>query len=336
MLGLLLIHGVFDLMGFMKILIIFAFSISSVFAHQDLSHTWLGDKAAYKSVKKMEMGHFVKSNRKALDLVTVDKTFLEEKLAQYSGAADVEINGKVTRIKERRSSEGRALARSFLKNEYQKLGFSVQEHSYGTFRKGANFVAEKKGQIDRVLILSSHIDSVRNAGANDDGTGTIAALAIAKALAGENLKYTLRIVGFDQEEIGLVGSKAYVKTLSKDQIIGDIQMEMMGTNSRQDGVFHIIDCDKKTSTFLTHAIAQAITDQALPISINKACTTRSDHSSFWNEGMPAVVLSENFFGGDSDPCYHRSCDVLDDRIDFEYMKNIIQAVANASKTILVQ
>ena len=32
---------------------------------------------------------------------------------------------------------------------------------------------------------------------------------------------------------------------------------MMGTNSRKDGAFHVIDCDRKESTFLTDEILLA-------------------------------------------------------------------------------
>lgn len=317
----------------MKSIIIFLLVLNTQ-AHDDLSHTWLGDKAAYSSLKPYPMSEFTKTKRAISDYAQIDRHFFEEKLAQYSGAKEVVIEGKTVFIKERQSKAGRELARKFLKQEYTAIGFSVKMHAYRGFRSGANFIADKPGQSQRTLILSSHIDSVRNAGANDDGTGTIAALAIAKSLAAESFTHGLRIIGFDQEEVGLVGSKQYVKTVDKSDIIGVIQMEMLGTNSRKDGAFHVIDCDKSHSLFMTQAIAQSIVDQSLPLSINKACTTRSDHASFWRKDIPAVVLSENFFGGDSDRCYHRSCDVFDSRLDFGYMVNIANAVANASKALL--
>jgi Zn-dependent M28 family amino/carboxypeptidase len=66
--------------------------------------------------------------------------------------------------------------------EYEKLGFKV---IYQPFGKGANFIAEKFGMTrpDKVLILSSHIDSVGNKGANDNGTGTIGLLTVSKVLS---------------------------------------------------------------------------------------------------------------------------------------------------------
>src|SRR6185312_6511804 len=98
------------------------------------------------------------------------------------------------------------------------------------------------------------------------GTGTIAALAIVKALSGSEIQNSLRVIGFDQEELGLVGSRAYVRQLKdKKNIIGDIQLEMMGTNSKKDGAFHIIDCDKSNSKFLTQAVLQGVADLSLSL-----------------------------------------------------------------------
>jgi transposase InsO family protein len=61
---------------------------------------------------------------------------------------------------------------AYLSVQYDKLGFTSRFENFGG---GSNFVAEKLGKTspDKVLILSSHIDTVRCKGANDNGTGTI-------------------------------------------------------------------------------------------------------------------------------------------------------------------
>ena len=239
------------------------------------------------------------------------------------------IDGKEFKITERGGKAGRELARRYLEQEYRAAGYDVAMKAYKT---GSNFVAELKGSTpDRVLIISSHFDSVGNAGANDDGIGTMSALIMARSLAKLKHKPTLRFVAFDEEELGLVGSKAYVKSLDpQETIIGDVQMEMMGVDSDGDGAFHVIDCARKDSVHLTKTIAQMVGQTGLPITILAACTDRSDHASFWNADKPAVVLSENFFGGDPDPCYHRRCDVIDQRINFAYAANIATVVALAA------
>ena len=304
-----------------------------VFAHDETS--WATDYKAFAYTKRALTFSPENSSRRIqgqFEKILIDPQFLKTKLSEFTGAATTVIDGQVVTIRERESIEGRNLARKFLAREFGQLGFALSEHTYNT---GKNFIAEKKGREPQVLILSSHLDSVGNAGANDDGIGTIGALAIAQAIANRDFKYTLRFVGFDEEELGLVGARAYVRALqNKDKLLGDIQMEMMATNSRGDGGFHVIDCDRRDSKGLSQKVMDAIAVNRIPLKRIPACTHRSDHSAFWNSNLAAIVLSENFFGGDEDPCYHSSCDIVDDRMNFDYAANITSAVASAVISIL--
>lgn len=292
---------------------------SSAFAHGDLD--WSNDAAAFLSVKYEEVPMLkTKSN---LPLVQrVDMDFFKEKLT-------------VLASNERKSNAGLDKARAFLTEEYKKIGFEVSLHPFGS---GTNIIAEKKGTTspEKVLIISAHIDSVGNAGANDDGTGTIGLLTVAKILAENSYPITIRVLGFDREEVGLKGSDAYVAQIKdKQNIIGDIHFEMMGYNSRKDGAFHVIDCNSglfggnrpvNNSLFLSQSMKDSIAELNLNLTISKACTDRSDHASFWRNKIPAIVISENFFGGDGDPCYHAKCDIVDDRLDYDYMGKILEAL----------
>lgn len=305
----------------MKTLLLASLLISSAaLAHGD--HDWREDYQAYLSVSyELPMSY---QNTKAVrkHAKRVDMNFFKEKLITLSSTAN------------RRSTENLDVTREFLKSEYEKIGFEVSYHQFGG---GKNFVAEKKGSLDpqKVLILSSHIDTVKCKGANDNGTGTIGLLAVAQELAKNNYGYTVRVLGFDKEETGLNGSDAYVATLTdKSSIIGNINFEMMGVNKRKDGGFHVIDCSKATSMVLSQEIKTSIANLGLPLTVVKACTDRSDHASFWRYKLPAVVISENFFGGDADPCYHAKCDIVDERLDYTYMGNILEAVLDASERLL--
>lgn len=293
---------------------------SSAFAYDE--HDWREDYMAYLSVQYELPMSYEKTAAPKFKTKRVDMSFFKEKLITLSNTSD------------RRTTENLDVARQFLKAEYEKLGFEVRFEAFGG---GSNFVAEKKGttEPDKVLILSSHIDSVRCKGANDNGTGTIGLLAVSQELSKKNFAYTVRILGFDKEETGLNGSDAYVASIeSKAKIIGNINFEMMGVNSRKDGSFHVIDCQKPTSVVLSNEIRASIANLGLPLTIVKACTDRSDHASFWRHNLPAVVISENFFGGDADPCYHAKCDIVDERLDYTYMGNILEAVLDASERLL--
>ena len=296
---------------------------------------WRLDTEAYKSAKPMPLPSVDPIRAASSVKFGINPDYLKQKLSEFSGAAPTLIDGQQTRIKERGSNEGRKLALKFLKQEYEALGFTTSEESYD-FASGTNFVAEKKGSDpSKVLIISSHIDSVHNAGANDDGSGTIAVLAIAKALSQHQFKYTLRVLGFDQEELGLVGSRNYASSLADSgTVIGDIQLDMVGTNSKGDGAFHVMDCKRSDSSFLKDLVLKEVASLELPLKFVSACTDRSDHASFWDNGIPAIAVSENFFGGDEDKCYHKKCDVVDDRIKFQYTSHIANAIASAASQIL--
>ena len=312
----------------------------SSFAHGD--QDWSNDTLGFLSVRYEKVTH-EKSMRAPVDFTPrLDMDFFREKLNQLTGVAPVKINGADVLITERKSTKGLDAAREFLKQEYEKLGFKV---SFAPFATGSNIIAEKLGTStpEKVLILSSHIDSVGNAGANDDGSGTIGLLMVAKELSKRNYGSTIRVLGFDREEVGLKGSDAYVATIpNKSAIIGDIHFEMMGYNSKKDGAFHVIDCNSgifggnrpiDNSLFLSKEMKDSISMLGVDLNIVKACTDRSDHASFWKNKIPAIVISENFFGGDGDPCYHAKCDVVDERLDFDYMNRIMEVTLETAEKI---
>ena len=263
--------------------------------------------------------------------VNIDRNFLKQKLEELSGAIPVNIGGSTVRIQERRSSTGRMRARAYLTQEFEKIGFEVSEHSYTqSFYQGINLIAEKKGKNpNKYFIISAHYDTVNTAGADDDGTGIIGILAIAQALQNVSLDYSLRVVCFDQEELGLVGSKAYAADLYSsgelNNMIGLIQLEMLGYDIDSDGGYHVIDCNENSSPNISDSVIKTVTTSKIPLNLVPACTNRSDHASFWRYNKPAIVISQNFFGGDSNPCYHRSCDKVAN-IDYNYMQKIVTAV----------
>lgn len=265
------------------------------------------------------------------ELLQADEAWLKEKLSELSGAVPVMLNGREERITERRSAGGRTLARAWLRKQYEELGFTVTDVAYRSgLSQGVNVVAERAGEdTSKFLILSAHYDSVGNAGADDDGAGTVSALAIAKALAQTPLKYNLRVLAFDQEENGLVGSSAYAKALNDagqmTNLVGLINIEMTGYDADGDGAFHAIHCNENTSSVLSDYINRVIARDPLQLQIVNACTNRSDHAAFWRYNAPAIVVSENFFGGDSNPCYHMACDKVD-KVNFDYMTRLTTAL----------
>jgi len=280
-------------------------------------------------------GDSVADLRTNLD-INIAPEWIREKLSQFSGAVPTIIDGEQRTISNRRTSGNKILARAWLRQEFEAIGYTVSEHSYGS---GINFVAERLGaDQDRFLAVTAHIDTVNTAGADDDGSGVIAGLAIATALKDAKLDYNLRIVGFDEEERGLIGSARYASMLKSegliDQLVGVINIEMTGYDRDKDGAIHVIDCNENTSADLTAIVMNVHSQDSLGLQKVAACTNRSDHAAFWRYNKPAIVISQNFFGGDSNPCYHRSCDTVE-RMDFDYASRITTLLARAVESVLV-
>ncbi|WP_437591652.1 M28 family metallopeptidase [Sorangium sp. So ce1000] len=271
----------------------------------------------------------------------IDAAFLEARLKELSGAAPVTINGRTQVIRERGSEDGRSLARAWMRQQYEAIGFTVEEHPYQSgWSQGVNLTADKPGaDPSRVLILSAHYDSMSNAGADDDGSGIVSSLAIARALKDAKLSIGLRVVAFDQEEDGLLGSRAYASKLYQngqlDQVVGVLDLEMTAYDSNNDGHYHVIHCNENTSSDLAALVEGAAAQGDLGLTRVDACTNRSDHAAFWRYGAPAVAISQNFFGDDGNPCYHQRCDRVD-QLNWGYMRRLTEAVAHAAAKLLIE
>lgn len=187
-----------------------------------------------------------------------------------------------------------------------------------------------------MIIISAHYDTVAGSvGADDDGSGVVASLAVAAALARCQPEKTVRFIAFDQEELGMLGSKAYVRSLrdsgQADNIAGVFQIEMVGHDENNDGVINRVDCGRANSRFMADALSATISNERLALTAIGECQGRSDHVSFWDANIPAITVSEYFFGNNADrnQCYHQSCDRVD-QLNFEFMNKIARAVTKTT------
>ena len=82
-----------------------------------------------------------------------------------------------------------------------------------------NVIAEKPGPGTAAVVLGGHYDTVPGiSGANDNASGTAVLLAISESLSDVDLPFTLRIIAFGSEELGLLGSQAYVQSLGQEEL----------------------------------------------------------------------------------------------------------------------
>jgi Zn-dependent M28 family amino/carboxypeptidase len=97
--------------------------------------------------------------------------------------------------------------------------------------EGHNLVATF-GAAGREIVVGAHYDAVKlkdgtlSHGMVDDGAGVIALLRLAEALRGRALRHRVRIAFFDQEELGLLGSKAFVAARQSVDVAADVNFDI--------------------------------------------------------------------------------------------------------------
>jgi len=164
------------------------------------------------------------------------------------------------------------------------------------------------GDPDNVVFVGAHLDSVTaGPGLNDNGSGSAALLENALTVSRTNLRpdKRMRFGWWGAEELGLGGSKAYVKQLSatdRKKINMYLNFDMVATKKvTKWGIYR--DGDAALATMLRTWFA----DHKIP-SIDLDVNGRSDHGPFRDAGIPA----SGFISEDSlsrlDPCYHQACD----------------------------
>lgn len=99
----------------------------------------------------------------------------------------------------------------------------------------------KSGNQNEVLVLGAHTDSVAaGPGINDDGSGTIGILEVAKQLAKYKVHNAVRFGFWSGEEEGLLGSAYYINHLStaeKKKIKLYLNFDMIASPNYAYGIF---------------------------------------------------------------------------------------------------
>jgi len=235
----------------------------------------------------------------------------------------------------------------------KEAGFEVKEHKFdyqlprvsarqgfmkSLFDKNGNVACYKKGT-DPVLsketiVIGAHYDSVnwaenyptgmKNApGIDDNGSGTTAILLIANALRDHDSKHSILLVGFNAEEEGLLGSKAFVPEVVKSGEYGKLKAALIADEIAFPGrkekgydrkaIFETVG-KVQGSHMIVDTLAHSVEDLNGSIAgfeVNQH-GFGSDHMSFLEAGIPAVLLIERDDEWRADARGHSSRDVFDD------------------------
>ncbi|NJD29323.1 MAG: M28 family peptidase [Chloroflexi bacterium] len=188
------------------------------------------------------------------------------------------------------------------------------------------------GDPGRVVMLGGHLDSVVDGpGINDNGSGTMAVLEIARRLAaissagGPSPAWRVRVAFWSAEELGVWGSSRYVAGLpdaERSRIAAYLNLDMLGSINGVRDVYHLPE--SAGSAAIEGLLVAALEDEGLAWSTIGGGS--SDDLPFVQAGIPIGGLFSGHnsaktaaqvtaFGGtlgeSLDPCYHLACDTLD-------------------------
>lgn len=246
----------------------------------------------------------------------VSDSNLDQMLNAFSGEVTTTVRGNTVTILNRVSQSGNDLAADYLEeklNSFSNLDVVSDQYSGGSFG-GRNIIATQIGLTnpDDVYVISAHYDAVTNYCANDNATGTAAVLEVARILSKYCTENTIIYAFWDEEELGLVGSKNWADRASANgkNILGVINLDMVGydKDGNNDIPIHtnsnsVSLKDDVVAILNTHSAAIGLT----PNVINPGISA-SDHASFWNNGIKAIVLSDGATFNDLTPFFHTAND----------------------------
>ena len=221
-----------------------------------------------------------------------------------------------------------------LRDTYVAFGAHYDHVGYaeGEVTRGENG-ARRAGAPGRVT--PGHEDDRLWNGADDDGSGSVAVMALAKAFAaGPRPKRSLLFVWHSGEERGLLGSRYFADypTVPIDKIVTELNIDMIGRNrddkASESNTVYLVGSDR-ISTELHNLSRAANADLPKPMTLNyefndpsdlEQLYFRSDHYSYAAKGIPII-----FFTTGLHPDYHTNTDEVS-KIEFEKLARITQLV----------
>ncbi|KAH3672268.1 hypothetical protein WICMUC_004363 [Wickerhamomyces mucosus] len=213
------------------------------------------------------------------------------------------------------------ITRSFAKNLTDGVALDLDINAYVGYIKTKNVIAETiDGDHDNVVSLGAHSDSVAaGPGINDDGSGTISLLAVAKHLSNFKLNNAVRFAWWAAEEEGLLGSNYYANSLTPEEnakIRLFMDYDMMASPNYE---YQVYDGSNSVNPKGSEEIKNLYIDWYESKGLNWTLIPfdgRSDYVGFIENGIPgggiaAGAEKENLQNGEVlDKCYHQLCDDL--------------------------
>ena len=257
-------------------------------------------------------------------------------------------------------TEGIEKAAKYIESQFKKIGLKYfNDNSFRQTFKYKNKRSRNQEELnlfnvigflegnekkDEIVVISAHYDHLGMKssgagdlifnGANDNATGVAAVLALAEYFKSKNNNSrSILFIAFTAEEMGLVGSNYFGKTISPESIVAGINIEMIGKESpfgpntawltgfQRSNFGKIIQKNLSSSEFKIYPD---------PF-ISYRLFFRSDNASFAKLGIPAHTFSTSPMDKDLD--YHKVTDEAS-TLNMKTITQTIKAIAIGTKSII--
>ena len=192
----------------------------------------------------------------------------------------------------------------------------VVVNSYCRQAETGNIIVSFPGRSDSKIVVGGHFDSWDiGTGGVDNGHGTAILFGIARLLAQyspEN-EYSVDLVWFNGEELGLLGSKKYVEKHKDEDILAMINMDMTGSPTG----FNAMGYDEFIPFF--EKMNEDLRGFNMDHGVTSRPWTNSDHMYFMFEGIPSFTLHAHL----EKPMYWYYHDYNDtfDKVNIRYLSD---------------
>jgi len=289
-----------------------------------------------------------KSHRGPLPALRAEQAALREALRADLQRLSVDIGERNLR----RYAKLREAA-DLVASAFEGAGLAVSRQTY-TCRgyEVDNVIGELPGRSPEIVVVGGHYDTVVGCpGANDNGTGVVATMALARAFAGTQPERTLRFLGFVNEEPPYfqteeMGSLVYAKACRErgDRIAGMLSLETIGYyddgEKTQQYPFPLGLLYPSTGNFVSfvgnfgsrrlvrRAVGAFRAHAAFPSEGGAAPSSVpgigwSDHWAFWQVGYDALMVTDTAPFRHDD--YHTPLDTVE-RIDFDGFARVVDGL----------
>lgn len=200
--------------------------------------------------------------------------------------------------------EGNWLKRLLEKKKEVKVKIISKSQSFEA--ETANIVTTFKGQSEKKIVVGAHFDSWDlSQGTVDNGYGTAILFDIARLINqfSPSNYYTIELVWFNAEELGLFGSKEYAEK-HENEVIAMINMDMTGSPTG----FNTMGYEEFIPFF--EQLRDDLKGFSFKEGINTVPWVNSDHTPFMLKGIPSFTLNA-YLEKDMYHYYHDFGDTFD-------------------------